>query len=100
MYTRYIRGADGIYRRQLANDQIPGASAEASAATAETEPSPQPEPHAAPPANAAGGSLRARSGRQFAADDLLLAAIVLLLLIDGGDEDWVAVLAALAFLLF
>ncbi len=100
MYTRYMRGPDGIYRRQEEADVIPPQK-------------PDPEKHTLPPVQEQQpshastqapqkepGLLNALLSRQFDADDLLLAAIVLLLLIDGGEEDWLAMLAALAFLFF
>ena len=99
MYTRYMRGPDGIYRRQEESDptpvqladspQKPHTSVREQHSFAETQ-APQKEP----------GLLNTLLSRQFDADDLLLAAIVLLLLIDGGEEDWLAMLAALAFLFF
>lgn len=100
MYTRYVRGSDGIYRLQEDLDTVstsvpePECSASIPQAEQPLEDTvmqiPQKEP----------GLLNALLSRQFDADDLLLAAIVLLLLIDGGEEDWLAMLAALAFLFF
>ncbi len=113
MYTRYIRGADGIYRRQQVSDTPQRAPEPEAPETCETpEPcSPArdaPEPvlaelsrHADPPGEKKPpGFLTSLLSRQFDTDDLLLAAIVLLLLLDGGEEDYIALLAALAFLLF
>lgn len=92
MYTRYVRGPDGFYRRSV-EPETAAAPPPAPEAAKKTPDAPEPPlpPRPAPPSKPA---------RTFAADDLLLAAIVGLLLLDGGEDETVAVLAALAFLLF
>lgn len=99
MYTRYMRGPDGIYRRQEEPEIPPAACPEPelceSPQLTESKENPRTTASQKEP-----GLLNALLSRQFDADDLLLAAIVLLLLIDGGEEDWLAMLAALAFLFF
>jgi hypothetical protein len=87
MYTRYVRGADGVYRQQAQPDAAPP-----------QEPMPPAVPQSVAPKQKPPGILQALTARRLDTDDLLLAAIVLLLMLDG-DDDLTAILAALGYLL-
>lgn len=99
MYTRYTRGPDGIYRRETVEEPVRETPVPPQGTPVEVPVISKDMPHEPDSAEKKPGLLDSLLSRQFEKDDLLLAAIVLLLLIDGGDEDWLATLVALAYLL-